>query len=76
VEICWLSGIKGSSKVNPVELYNARCEPRRRLGEGEAPSEPVFALYTQTQILGPDDDVSLILDGREVARFAAREILP
>lgn len=39
-------------------------------GQGET------AAYTRTQILGPDDEVSLILDGREVARFAVREIFP
>ena len=29
------------------------------------------ARYATTQILGPDDQVALMLDGREVARFAA-----
>ena len=32
-------------------------------GEGEA------AVYARTQIFGPDDEVPLILDGREVGRF-------
>jgi Uma2 family endonuclease len=32
--------------------------------------------YATTQILGPDDEVALVLDGREVARFPVREILP
>jgi Uma2 family endonuclease len=39
-------------------------------GEGED------AAYAQTQIFGPDDEVALVLDGREVGRFAVREILP
>jgi Uma2 family endonuclease len=39
-------------------------------GEGEA------ALYARTQTFGPDDEVPLILDGREVGRFPVREILP
>ncbi len=50
---------------------------RRRLevhteptGEGEA------AVYGRTQIFGPDDEVPLILDGREVGRFPVKEILP
>lgn len=34
------------------------------------------ARYATTQVLGPDDEVGLILDDREVARFAVREILP
>lgn len=34
------------------------------------------ARYATTQILGPDDEVTLILDDREVSRFAVREILP
>jgi Uma2 family endonuclease len=39
-------------------------------GEGED------AVYARTQILGPDDEVALILDGREFGRFPVREILP
>jgi Uma2 family endonuclease len=39
-------------------------------GEGEA------TVYSRTQIFGPDDEVPLILDGREVGRFPVREILP
>jgi Uma2 family endonuclease len=39
-------------------------------GEGEAAS------YARTQLFGPEDEVPLILDGREVARFPVREILP
>jgi len=39
-------------------------------GEGEV------AVYARTQISGPDDEVPLILDGREVGRFPVREILP
>lgn len=34
------------------------------------------ASYARTQILGPEDEVPLILDGREVARFVVKEILP
>ena len=50
---------------------------RRRL---ETHSEPAgqgeTAYYGLTQILGQDDEVALVLDGREIARFAVREILP
>src|SRR5262245_56256199 len=50
---------------------------RRRL---EVHTEPTGqgedASYARTQIYGPDDEVPLILDGREVARFPVREILP
>jgi Uma2 family endonuclease len=50
---------------------------RRRL---EIHSEPAgqgeTAYYGLTQILGQDDEVALVLDGREIARFAVREILP
>jgi Uma2 family endonuclease len=41
-------------------------------GEGEGEG----AVYARTQIFGPDDEVPLILDGREVGRFPVREILP
>jgi Uma2 family endonuclease len=50
---------------------------RRRLeihtdpsGEGES------AIYRKTQIFDADDEVSLVLDGREVGRFKLAEILP
>ena len=50
---------------------------RRRL---EIHSEPAgqaeTAYFGLTQILGQDDEVALVLDGREIARFAVREILP
>jgi Uma2 family endonuclease len=60
-----------------VPIYWILDLNRRRLeihsepaGQGEA------AYYARTQIFGPDDEVVLSLDGREVARFAVREILP
>ena len=54
-----------------LDLNRGRLEIHSEpAGEGET------AYYTHTQILGPDDEVVLILDGREVARFAVREILP
>jgi Uma2 family endonuclease len=39
-------------------------------GQGEA------AVCSRAQIFGPDDEVPLILDGREVGRFPVKEILP
>jgi Uma2 family endonuclease len=39
-------------------------------GGGEA------ANYARTEFYGPDDEVPLVLDGREIARFAVKEILP
>ena len=54
-----------------VDLNRGRLKVHSEpVGAGEA------AVYTRSQILGPDDEVSLILDGREVAKFAASEILP
>jgi Uma2 family endonuclease len=54
-----------------VDLNRGRLEVHTEpKGKGET------AEYTHTQILGPDDEVSLILDGREVTRFPASEILP
>ncbi len=50
---------------------------RQRL---EIHSEPAgqgkTAYFGLTQILGQDDEVALVLDGREIARFPVREILP
>jgi hypothetical protein len=46
----------------------------------EVYTEPVVeadrGYYRQCRFLGPDDEVPLILDGREVARIAVRDILP
>ena len=51
-------------KARRLEVHT---EPR---GEGED------SVYTRTQLYGPDDEVPLVLDGRAVARFAVKEILP
>jgi Uma2 family endonuclease len=54
-----------------VDLNRRRLEVHTEpTGEGEA------AIYTRTQILGPDDEVALVLDGREIGRFPVKEILP
>lgn len=34
------------------------------------------ARYARSRIYGPDDEAALVLDGREIARFLVREILP
>jgi len=50
---------------------------RRRLEIHSGPAgQGETAYYGLTQILGQDDEVALVLDGREIARFAVREILP
>jgi Uma2 family endonuclease len=50
---------------------------RRRLEVHSEPTgEGADASYARTQFYGPDDEVPLILDGREIARFRVREILP
>lgn len=54
-----------------VDLNRRRLEVHTEpTGEGEA------AVYSRTQVFGPDDEVALVLDGREVGRFFVREILP
>jgi Uma2 family endonuclease len=60
VPIYWIVDLNRSR----LELHT---EPR---GEGET------AHYAQTRLLDPTDEVPLVLDGREVARFAVRDILP
>ena len=69
--------VKWVTYTAQVPIYWILDLNRRRL---EVHSEPAgqgdAAYYTHTQILGPNDEVVLILDGREVARFAVREILP
>jgi len=63
--------------VARVPIYWIVDLGRRRL---EIHSEPAgqgeTAYYGLTQVLGRDDEVALVLDGREIARFAVREILP
>jgi Uma2 family endonuclease len=60
-----------------VPLYWILDLNKRRLevhteptGEGEA------ATYARTEFYGPDDEVPLVLDGREIARLLVKEILP
>jgi Uma2 family endonuclease len=50
---------------------------RRRLEIHSGPAgQAEAAYYGLTRILGQDDEVALVLDGRKIARFAVREILP
>jgi Uma2 family endonuclease len=50
---------------------------RRQLEVHTEPTdEGEDAVYARTQVFGHDDKVPLILDGREVGRFAVKEILP
>src|SRR5262249_35568479 len=54
-----------------LDLNHRRLEVHTEpTGEGEA------AVYARTEFYGPDDEVPLILDGREIARFPVREVLP
>jgi Uma2 family endonuclease len=54
-----------------LDLNRGRLEVHTEpSGQGET------AYYAHTQIFGPDDQVALILDGREVASFGVRELLP
>ena len=47
--------------------------PRRRI---EVYAQPLGTSYQEKREYGPDDEVPVILDGREVGRVAAKEILP
>jgi Uma2 family endonuclease len=60
VPVCWILDLNRRQ----LEVHT---EPT---GEGAA------ATYARIQVFGPDDEVPLILDGREVGRFFVREILP
>jgi len=60
VPIYWIIDLKRGR----LEIYSV---PK---GSGED------AHYAEGRILGPDDEVPLVLDGREVARFFVRDILP
>lgn len=60
-----------------VPVYWIVDVSRKRL---EIHSEPTgqgeTAAYAKVSILGPDDEVPLVLDGREIGRFLLREIMP
>ena len=56
----WIANLQ----ANQLEVYSDPTGPA---------DEPA---YRQVQILGPDDEVPVILDGREVGRIAVRDILP
>jgi Uma2 family endonuclease len=59
-----------------VPVYWILDLKRRQLEVHTEPtSEGEAAVYARTQIFGPDDEVLLILDGREVGRFPVKEIL-
>ncbi len=54
-----------------VDLNRRRLEIHTEpTGDGDS------ARYARSQTLGPDDEVPLVLDGREVARFVVKDILP
>ncbi len=60
-----------------VPIYWILDLNRRRLEVHTEPEgEGLAATYARTQFYGPDDEVSLVLDGREIARFLVKEILP
>ena len=51
--------------------------PKNRIDVFTAPSGPIEApSYLQHKEYGPNDDVPVILDGREVGRISVREVLP
>jgi len=60
-----------------VPVYWILDVNRKRLEIHSEPSgQGDDARFAQTKILGQDDEVPLVLDGREIARFPLREIMP
>ena len=47
--------------------------PDRQL---EVYSQPTSGVYTSVQLLGPQDEVAVVLDGREVGRIRVADLLP
>jgi hypothetical protein len=47
--------------------------PKRRV---EVYRRPEGTRYAEQQVYGPDDEVPVVLDGREVGRIAVRDVLP
>jgi Uma2 family endonuclease len=60
VPVYWILDVN----QNRLEIHS---EPN---GQGEK------AGYARTSIIGQDDEVPLVLDGREIGRFCLREIMP
>lgn len=60
-----------------VPIYWLLDLNRRRLEVHTGPiGDGRTGRYETTQLLGPDDEATIVLDGREVARFFVRDILP
>ena len=60
-----------------VPVYWIVNLPKRRIevyGQATGPVEPPS--YQEQHYYGPDDEVPVVLDGREVGRIAAKDILP
>ena len=60
-----------------VAVYWIVNLPRRRIDVYTGPSGPTATpTYEGHQSYGPDDEVPVVLDGREVGRVPVREVLP
>jgi Uma2 family endonuclease len=60
-----------------VPVYWVVNIPERRIDVYSRPSGPAASpTYEEQRSYGPDDEVPVILDGREVGRIPVREVLP
>jgi Uma2 family endonuclease len=59
--------------ADKVPIYWIVNLPMRRI---EAYAQPLGTTYQEKREYGPDDEVPVVLDGREVGRVSAKEILP
>ncbi len=72
------SGAKLKSyAADGVPVYWIVNLPKRQIVVYTLPTGPTETpSYGESREYGPDDEVPLVLDGREVGRISAKEILP
>jgi Uma2 family endonuclease len=58
---------------NAIPVYWIVNIPRHRI---EVYAQPLGTTYQEIHEYGPDDEVPVVLDGREMGRISAKEILP
>ena len=66
-------GMAATYAAEGIPAYWIVNIPDRRV---EAYADPAAGSYRSRTIHGPDDEVPVVVDGREVGRIAVRDILP
>ena len=69
--------VKAAYAREAIPIYWIGNLPKQRIEVYTEPSGPAAApSYRDHRSYGPDDEVPVVLDGREVGRIAVRDVLP